>query len=282
MNDLCFSKRSANIKMGVVLSRAKHPGYAVVLQYKYKSKNNPKSQCLANQFRVMSNLCSFPVCFRQFLILRFDFLFFGGGSGPADNLCPVDLHHADDIFPADGADVDLTSACDACTDVPAIIEQGILFFAVADLAEVHLLVGDLPVADAFAVALAVLVPADVLVAGLLLDKGALSVALVLKPVAIVDITGGILHATLAVAFSEHVVAGVGRGGVGDVCAFAVEVAVPEVAAVVLAGEGGVDCLGSCESLRGMVTSGGPKIANKLIGIGKEPGHVEFSTSKRLS
>lgn len=89
---------------------------------------------------------------------------------PPGHLGPVDLDHANDGLPTNGTEVDLPSAGHTSTHVPAIVEQGILLLTVADLAEVHLLVGDLPVTDAFTVALAVLVAANVLVAGLFLHE----------------------------------------------------------------------------------------------------------------
>ncbi|KAH8430833.1 uncharacterized protein LDX57_008497 [Aspergillus melleus] len=169
----------------------------------------------------------------------------------------VNFNNADDVLAADGTNIDLPSAGHAGADMSAIVEQGVLLLAVANLAEIHLLLGDLPVADAFAVALAVLVAADVLVARLLLDEGTLSMALILKPVAIVGITGWVLQETFAVAFAEHVVAGVGGGGVRDMRAFAVEVAILEFTAIIITGERGVDGLGPREGFGRMIASGSP-------------------------
>lgn len=124
---------------------------------------------------------------------------------------PIDLDDTDDILPTDRTDINLAGTSHTSTDMATVIEQGILLLTVADLAQIHLLVGDFPVADALAVAFAVLVAADVFIAGFLLDEGALAVALVLVPVPVVGIPGGVLHGAAAVALAEDEVAGVGGG-----------------------------------------------------------------------
>ena len=102
-----------------------------------------------------------------------------------NTLCPVDLDHTDNALPADRAQVDLSSAGDARTDVTAVIEQSVLFLAVADLTQIHFFIGYLPVADSLAMAFAVFESANVLVARCLLDICALSMTHILDPVTVI-------------------------------------------------------------------------------------------------
>ena len=122
-------------------------------------------------------------------------------SGSTCLLCAVDLDHADDILATDGAEVDLSSAGHAGTDMATVIEQGVLLLAVTDLTQIHFFIGYLPVADALAVTLAVLVPADILVARLALDVRALSVADTVEPVTVIRVTGRILHEAASMALA---------------------------------------------------------------------------------
>lgn len=77
--------------------------------------------------------------------------------------------------------------------MPTVIEQGVLLLSVTDLTQIHFFIGYLPVADALAVAFAVLVPADILVACLALDVRALSVTNAVEPVTVVRVPGWVLH-----------------------------------------------------------------------------------------
>lgn len=190
----------------------------------------------------------------------------------------VDLNDADHILPTDGANVDLVGTGHAGTDMPAVIKQRILLLRVADLAEIHLLVGDFPVADAFAVTFAVLVATDVPVAGLAFHEGALAVALVVDPVAVIRVAGRILHQTLPVTLSEDEVAGVSGARVRDVRSLAVVVAFVELAAVVVTIEGGVDCLGTGEGTGGVVARRGPDILDEEIRAGEETGSTQLGPS----
>lgn len=99
----------------------------------------------------------------------------------------VDADNANHILPANRADVDLSRAGNAGTDMPAVVKQCVLLFAVTDLTQVHLLVGHFPVADALPVPFAVFVPADVLVAGLAFDEGPMPVAPVVDPVPVIRV-----------------------------------------------------------------------------------------------
>jgi hypothetical protein len=183
-------------------------------------------------------------------------------------LSSIDLDHTDDVLPTDRADIDLAGTSHTGTDMATVIEQGVLLLTVADLAQIHLFVSDLPVADALAVSFAVLVAADIFVACLLLDEGALAVALVFVPVSIVGIAGGVLHGTAAVALAEDKVADVGGRRVGDVLAFAVVVALQEFAAVVLAVKGGIDGLGAGEGPSGLIALRCEEVVDQSIRTGE--------------
>lgn len=175
----------------------------------------------------------------------------------APSSCPVNLDHIKNVLPTDGTDVDLACAGDARADMTTVVEERILLLAVADLAQVHLLVSHLPVADAAAVALAIFISSDVFVAGLLLDKCTLAMALVLEPVTVISIPRGILHETTTVTFAKDEVAVVRRTQIGNVHALSVEVTLLELAAVVIACKGGVDGLVTGECLGWVVARLGP-------------------------
>jgi hypothetical protein len=96
-----------------------------------------------------------------------------------DVLCPVNPHHALNIRPTNGADLNLSSTPGTSAHVPAVVEQRILLSTIADLADIHLLVCNLPVRDALAVSLILLPATNVLVACLVFEEGALAVALAL-------------------------------------------------------------------------------------------------------
>ena len=121
----------------------------------------------------------------------------------------VDLDDADNVLPTDRTDFHLACAGDTGTDVATVIKQGILLFAVTDLAQIHFFVGYFPVADTFSVTLTIFVTAHILVACLLLDEGALAMALVLVPIAVIGIANRILHESLAVTLSEDEIPVVG-------------------------------------------------------------------------
>jgi hypothetical protein len=175
--------------------------------------------------------------------------------------CAVDLDNVEDVLPADGTDLDLACARNASANMSTVIEESVLLLAETNLAEVHLFIRNLPVADTFAVALAILVSTNILVACLTFDECSLTVALVLKPVTIVSIAGRVLHKALAVALAEDVVASVGSDRVRYMLAFPVIVALHEVAAVEVRCEGGINSLCAAEGLCGVIASSGPEIAD---------------------
>jgi len=167
-------------------------------------------------------------------------------------LCLEDLDNADNIFPTNRTDVNLAGTADAGTDMTAVIKEGVLLFSIADLAKIHLLIRNFPVAYTFAVALTILVATDVLVASLAFNEGAMTVALIFDPVTLISVTRGILHLSLAMALTENEVPNVGCTRVRDMCTFAVVAAFIEIAAVVVATEGRINSLCSRESLCGVV------------------------------
>lgn len=71
-------------------------------------------------------------------------------------------------------------------------EDSIHFLGVTDLAQIQLCVGHLPVADALAVAFAILEAADILVTCCLLNVSTLSMAYIFDPITVVRVTGGVI------------------------------------------------------------------------------------------
>lgn len=65
------------------------------------------------------------------------------------------------------------------------------FLGITYLAQIQLCVGHLPVADALAVAFAILEAADILVACRLLNISTLSMAYIFDPITVVCVAGGI-------------------------------------------------------------------------------------------
>lgn len=114
----------------------------------------------------------------------------------------VDLDHLEHILAANRANLNFTSTSYARTNVATVIEESILLFTIANLAKIHLLIGHFPVADTLAMAFAVFVATNVLVARLALDKCTLAMALVFYPVTLVSVPRWILHLTLAVALAK--------------------------------------------------------------------------------
>ena len=132
-----------------------------------------------------------------------------------------DLDHALYRPPADGTDLHLFGAFDTCTDMPALIEQGIRHLSVADRTHFGLLVCDLPIRDAFTPPLAFLVATYVFIACPFLDRDALTVLLVVRPAAGVGITvrigAGALGVLLACGSGAcHKWTGIRVAGCGDV------------------------------------------------------------------
>jgi hypothetical protein len=70
------------------------------------------------------------------------------------------------------------------------------------------------------------------------------------------------------ALAENKIAGVGSGRVGDVLAFAVVVALQELAAVVLAAEGGIDGLGAGEGTSWVIALRCEEVVDQPIGTGE--------------
>lgn len=112
------------------------------------------------------------------------------------------------------------------------IEQRVLFFGIADLAKVHLLVSYFPVTDALAVAFTVTVAANIFVASLVFDPRPLSVWLVFEPVTGVRVTRAVLDHTCTLATALDEVTGIGVTGFGDMSSVAVVVTFAEVTGVV--------------------------------------------------
>ena len=134
-----------------------------------------------------------------------------------------------------------------------VVEQRILLFSITDLAHVHLFVCNFPIADPLAVALTILVAANVLVACLALHERALSVAFVPKPVTVVGIAVWIFHYALALAEARNEVTLINGGEIRDVFAAAMVQTIFKFATVVGAGEGGFDCFEAGEGLDRMAT-----------------------------
>lgn len=118
----------------------------------------------------------------------------------------VDLDHTLDRLATNGAKVNLLSASHARADMTTVAEDGVLFLGVTDLTQIHFVVSHLPVADAFAVPLAVFISTDVFVAGLLLNVCTLSMTDIIDPVAIIGVTSWVFHLAPPVALSKDEIA----------------------------------------------------------------------------
>ena len=142
-----------------------------------------------------------------------------------------------DRLPTNRTNLQLLRALNARTDVPTIIEQGIHTLRITDLTHLALFVGHLPVRRAFAPPLALLIAADVLVAGALFDEDALAVLLVVAPATSVGVAVRVGTSALGMFFAGRSTAGEEWSGVGmarrcDVGAGAGIKALEEVAGVV--------------------------------------------------
>ena len=160
----------------------------------------------------------------------------------------VYLHHIDDFLSAHWTNVNLFRTVNTGTNVSTIIEQGILVLAITDLTEIHLLVCDFPVADAFAVSLPIPVATNILIACFALGEGTLTVPLVFDPIARVRISRCILHCTTTMALPEHKITCVGGGCIGDVRSFAVIVTLLKFPRIIIAAESGINCFDPRECL----------------------------------
>lgn len=159
-----------------------------------------------------------------------------------------------------------------------VAEDRVLLFRVTDLAQICLFIGHFPVADTFAVPLAIFVTTDVLVAGILLDICTLTVAYVVDPVTFVGVTSWVLHLPAAMAPAKDKFTFVNSACCGQVLALTVVVALEEVTTVEVIGESGFDRLVTSESLDGVVSGLGPEVLNQTIGTGKQAGNTEFRAS----
>lgn len=166
--------------------------------------------------------------------------------------------------------------------MPTIKKQSILFLSVANLTQIHLLICNLPVTNAFSVTLAVFIPAYILVPRLALDKGPLAMTLVIKPVAVVGVAGRVFHQTLAVAPAEDKVPFVNSAKVGDVLSTAVIESLFEFSAIRVAREGGFNCLETSKSLRGVAPRLGPEILHETFRISKQTSVVQFGSSAEVN
>lgn len=148
----------------------------------------------------------------------------------------IELHSAQDAFPADWAILDFARTRDACDDVAAVIEGRIGRLVPADATHALLFLGVLPVCDALAEFLVVFPAADVRVTRGGLDECARALLLVVDPFAVVGVAVLECVEAVAVASAEAEGAGVGCSGVVDAGAVAVAVAVADLAFVVFIGE----------------------------------------------
>jgi hypothetical protein len=126
--------------------------------------------------------------------------------------------------------------------MPAVVEQRIHRLRIADLAHLALFVCDLPISRAFTPLLALLVAADVFVAGALFDEDALPMLFVVCPAAGVGVAIGVRAGTLGVFFAGpsracEKWAGVGVPSGCDVGAGARIQTLEKAATVVLEAEG---------------------------------------------
>lgn len=121
-------------------------------------------------------------------------------------LSPVNLDDTLDGLAADRTQVHLLGTGHARADVATVAENGVLLLGIADLAEIRLFISHLPVADTLAVSLAILVAADILVASLLFDIGALSMAHILNPITVISVTCRIFHLAWTMAPTEDKIA----------------------------------------------------------------------------
>jgi hypothetical protein len=160
----------------------------------------------------------------------------------------------------------------------ARVEQSVLIFRIADLAQAHLLVGYLPVTNALAMSFAVTVAADIFVPSLSLDKGTLPVALILEPIALIGVTGRIFHKSVALAKSENKAASVGAAGIRDVGANPVPLAALEGSGIVLASIGSLDSLDASERVDGMPSGQVPVIEHESVGSRELAGFSKLQTT----
>lgn len=177
------------------------------------------------------------------------------------DLHPVYLNHANNALAADRANVNFACTSHASADMATVVEQGVLFLAIADLTKIHLFVRHFPVADTLSMALAIFVATDVFIASLAFDKCSLSVTLAFHPVSLIAVTGRILHFTLSVTLPKDEISGVCRAIVGNVRAFTVVIAFIELSAVVISVKRGIDCLCTRKGPRRMVAGRRPYILN---------------------
>lgn len=145
-----------------------------------------------------------------------------------------------------------------------VAEDRILFFRVADLTEIRLLVSYFPVADTLAMPFAVLVATDIFITGLLFDVGALTVTHVFDPIALVGVASRVLHLSLTMAFPKDKVALVNNAGAREVLPAAVIVAFQKFPTVEITGEGGFNRLGTSEPLDRVASGLGPQVLDQAI------------------
>lgn len=162
--------------------------------------------------------------------------------------------------------------------MPTVVEQCVLFLAVADLAEIHLFIRHFPVADAFAMALSLFVATDVFIAGLAFNKCSLSVTLAFHPVSLIAVARRILHLALTVTLPKDKFSRICRAIVRDVRAFAVIVAFIELSTVVISIKRGIDRLRTSKGFCRMVAAGRPYILNQMVRISKETRGTKLGSS----
>lgn len=160
----------------------------------------------------------------------------------------------------------------------AVAEHCVLLLRVTDLTQIHLVIRHFPVRDAFAVAFAVFEAAQILVARIFLNVGALSVAHVFDPVTVVRVACRVFHFTLALAPPQDEVAIVHDARAGDVLASSVVVALQELAAVVLAREAGLNRLRAGKGLDRVTPGLSPQVLDQAIGTGEQASSTELRAS----
>lgn len=148
------------------------------------------------------------------------------GAASAENA--LEQHDALDGLPADRASIQLPRALFAGHDVPAEAEDGVHVLLVADPTQHLLLVCDVELHDALAVAESLFPAAREDVARFGVHHRALTVGLVVVPVSRISVSVGILHGAVRPCFAAAAVGAVVSGtGDADMGGLAVRAAIGE-------------------------------------------------------
>lgn len=103
----------------------------------------------------------------------------------SNTLCPIYLDHLLDLFAAHWTQAHKVRTSHAGTKVTTLGKDCIHFLGVTNLTQIQLCVGHLPVANALAVAFAILETADISVSCRLLDVSTLSMTYIFNPITII-------------------------------------------------------------------------------------------------